>query len=212
MTNLESMSDHVSNDVLVKLLDDELAPPEAKAAESHLAACSACRERQAELRRVSASFDGFLESLQLEYSAAERHALADKLEACEQSMVPARRASSFRRMGWSLALAASLGVGIYLYPFSKAPHSTEGAGTLLAQASNAFEIDGETFVALPYSNPELPVNASHIVQMQVPVSSLADAGILLEPIGSRVDAPDGAVLADVLLGLDGQPLGVHVVN
>ena len=212
MTNLESMSNHVSNDVLVKLLDDELALPEAKMAEAHLETCSACRDRHSELRRVSASFDGFLDSLQLEYSASERNTLAHKLEAREQSMAPARRTDSFRRMGWSLALAASVAVGIFLYPFSRTEHSIQGKSTSLAQGSNAFEIDGETFVALPYSNPELPVNSSHIVQMQVPVSSLADAGILLEPIGSRVAAPDGAVLADVLLGLDGQPLGVHVVN
>jgi hypothetical protein len=48
--------------------------------------------------------------------------------------------------------------------------------------------------------------------MQVPVSSLADAGIYVEPVGSRMTAPDHAVLANVLLGLDGQPLGVHVLT
>jgi hypothetical protein len=81
-----------------------------------------------------------------------------------------------------------------------------------ATASNAIEVDGETFVALPYSNPDLPSSAPRIVQMQVPASSLADVGIALEPIANGVFNQDRTVLADVLLGADGQPLGVHVVS
>jgi hypothetical protein len=82
----------------------------------------------------------------------------------------------------------------------------------VAASTGAFEIDGETFISLPFSNPDLPVNARRIVQMQVPVSSLAEAGIVVEPIANRVAQPDYSVLADVLLGLDGQPLAVHVVS
>ena len=48
--------------------------------------------------------------------------------------------------------------------------------------------------------------------MQVPVSSLADIGIGLERMASEVSNQDRTVLADVLLGADGQPLGVHVVS
>jgi len=48
--------------------------------------------------------------------------------------------------------------------------------------------------------------------MQVPVSSLADIGIALEPVSNEVLNQDRSVLADVLLGADGQPLGVHVVS
>jgi hypothetical protein len=80
------------------------------------------------------------------------------------------------------------------------------------QSGASFEVDGETFVALPYSNPDLPLTAPHIVRMQVPVASLADAGITFEPVSSEVSSPDRSVLADVLLGIDGQPLGVHVLN
>jgi hypothetical protein len=46
----------------------------------------------------------------------------------------------------------------------------------------------------------------------VPVSSLADIGIALEPVANQVLNQDRSVLADVLLGADGQPLGVHVVS
>jgi hypothetical protein len=47
--------------------------------------------------------------------------------------------------------------------------------------------------------------------MQIPVSSLAEVGIITEPVTRRAMSSDDAVLADVLLGLDGQPLGVHVI-
>jgi hypothetical protein len=48
--------------------------------------------------------------------------------------------------------------------------------------------------------------------MQVPVSSLADVGIGLDPVANDVLSQDRSVLADVLLGADGQPMGVHVVS
>ena len=51
-----------------------------------------------------------------------------------------------------------------------------------------------------------------MVQMQVPISSLADAGVFVEPTANRMTVPDRAVLADVLLGMDGQPIGVHVLS
>ena len=66
-------------------------------------------------------------------------------------------------------------------------------------------------MALPYSNPDLSVNASHVVQMQVPVSSLTDAGLSFEPGSAEQAEFDHSVLADVLVGADGQPLGVHVI-
>jgi hypothetical protein len=115
------------------------------------------------------------------------------------------------RFGWGMAIAATLALGILVAP--RAKHTAaETQTSSIAVPSNALEVDGESFVALPYSNPDLPVSASRIVQMQVPVSSLADVGIALEPVSSRVSGEDRSVLADVLIGADGQPLGVHVLG
>jgi hypothetical protein len=58
----------------------------------------------------------------------------------------------------------------------------------------------------------LPLNAPHIMQMRIPVSSLAAAGVSFEPSSSEVSPGDDSVLADVLLGIDGQPLGVHLTG
>jgi hypothetical protein len=118
-----------------------------------------------------------------------------------------------RRFGWGMAIAATLALGIVLAPKPKAlaPESSP-AQERAAGVSSAIEVDGETFIALPYSNPDLSSSAPRIVQMQVPVSSLADIGIQLEPLANEVLNQDRSVLADVLLGADGQPLGLHVVS
>lgn len=204
---------HLPNDLLVQYIDDELAPVEAGKADEHLAHCASCRDQYLELRRVSANFDWFLESLRPACELSERQQLAAKLERAETSQSPLKAPASFRRAGlWGLAAAAALTVGVMYFPsFTMPRFQTEGT-QVVRETNNAFEIDGETFVSLPFSNPELPVNSPRIVQMQVPVSSLAEAGIVLEPISNQVAAPDRSVLADVLLGLDGQPLAVHVLS
>ncbi len=46
--------------------------------------------------------------------------------------------------------------------------------------------------------------------MEVPISSLASAGIVLEP--GVNGSTDRTVAANVLLGIDGQPLGLHVLS
>ena len=202
---------HVSNELLIRLLDDELSGEETVFVENHLAGCGACRERFAELRHVSNRFDSFVSSLHPAHSLWERRQLSQTLDSIENKTQAAERRPKAKQLGWGLAVAAGLVLGLTLLPHGKkAGHAVPG-GTGASQIASAFEVDGETFVPLPYSNPDLPLNAPHIVQMQVPVSSLAEAGVYFEPLGNRVAAPDRAVLADVLLGLDGQPLGVHVL-
>jgi len=109
-----------------------------------------------------------------------------------------------------LGLAASLAFATLL--FLPGLRHKQGMNEPTRVTTAALEIEGESFIALPYSNPDLPISSSRIVQMQVPVSSLAEAGVVFGPISNTAAAADRSVLADVLLGLDGQPLGVHVLE
>lgn len=203
---------HPPDELLVRLLDDELDGEEAVLVERHLTSCETCRERFGELRHVSNGFDSFVSSLHPAHSPWERQQLAQALDSVENKTQTAQHSWRMGRSGWGLAVAATLALSVLLLPHWRTVRNPALAGTGLSQTAPAFEVDGETFVALPYSNPDLPLNAPRIVQMQVPISSLADAGIYFEPLGSRLATPDRAVLADVLLGLDGQPLGVHVLS
>lgn len=202
---------HLKDDLLVRSIDDELSGSETVLVASHLAACEQCRQKHQQLRGFSAGLESLVAALAPQAAIDERsnlgHALELRETAARQPAVP----SVLRRFGWGMAMAATLAIGIMLGPQWKR-YFPAGNASQAEQSTASFEFDGETFVALPYSNPDLPLTAPHIVQMQVPVSSLADAGIVFEPVSGEVPTPDRSVLADVLLGIDGQPLGVHVLS
>jgi hypothetical protein len=65
---------------------------------------------------------------------------------------------------------------------------------------------------LPYSADAVP-DAERIVRVELPVSVLEEEGLL--PAGGVDSAAvygDGWVLADVAVGLDGQPAGIRLVD
>jgi len=206
-----NMPGHLANDVLIRALDDELPPTEAAAVELHLSCCEECRRRSAGFRSLSIHIESLVASGP-ECGVGEREILARKLESqAPLSRVHAGSPKLKRALGWALALAACLAVIATLAPRPNAP--AKPASAALAQVqSGTFEVDGESFISLPYSNPDLPATAAHIVQMQVPVASLTAAGIIFEPVSNGAASSDRSVLADVLLGMDGQPLGVHVLS
>jgi len=205
--------EHLSWDLLVKAVDKELSAGETQFVTDHLAQCADCRRECQEIER----FSGYVESAVNRVAVAEQPTEREQLAARigRQDRVKAIRAPEkvLRRFGWGMAIAATLALGLIVAPRQKAQLTDTTAGSKpVAAESSAIEVDGETFIALPYSNPDLPSSAPRIVQMQVPLSSLAAIGIALEPVASQVLNQDRSVLADVLLGADGQPLGVHVVS
>jgi anti-sigma factor RsiW len=207
-------SEHLSWDLLVRAVDQELSQQEERYVASHLSGCSVCRGQQAEIESFSQHIEGAVSAVPVIESAGDREQIAAR--ARKQDVVkPIRQAPEkvMVRFGWGMAIAATLALGIIIAPKQKViQNEAAPAHPSSAAISNAIEVDGETFIALPYSNPDLPASAPRIVQMQVPVSSLADIGISLEPVTNQVLNQDRSVLADVLLGADGQPLGVHVVS
>lgn len=207
-----SSPDHLTHDLLVRMMDDELSGGESMLVESHLSRCEECEQRYHELRSVSIRVESAVTAFAPESSSRHRDLLSQALELREHQAALPRQRKTLRRFGFGMAIAATLAVGALLGPQWTHRAKVGGVIAQAAQGGGAFEVDGERFVALPYSNPDLPLSASHIVQMQVPVSSLVDAGIVFEPVSRQVSAPDRSVLTDVLLGIDGQPLGVHVLD
>jgi anti-sigma factor RsiW len=199
--------DRLSWDLLVRAVDKELSPSEMAWVPAHIAACPECLQESEAIGGISLNIETMVNRSTVVEHAGDREQLA--------ALKPLRQAPDrvMRRFGWGMAIAATLAIGIIVAPKHRTV-ANDGPVTEQATAgvSNAIEVDGETFVALPYSNPDLPASAPRIVQMQVPVSSLADIGIALEPVANEILNQDRTVLADVLLGADGQPLGVHVVS
>ncbi len=210
MNALGQESRHLTRIQLVKALDGELAGAEADAATAHLHRCEHCSESLEEFRRQSLRVDELFAGLLVEQQPFEREQLRGKLMASEGQKVRHQSPEKvMRRFGWGMAIAATLAVGILVAPKHRDEQKTAAPAAAIA---DSLEVDGETFIALPYSNPELPMGTPRIVQMQVPVSSLADIGIMLEPVANQVSGSDRSVLADVLIGTDGQPMGVNVLS
>jgi anti-sigma factor RsiW len=205
----ELSNNHFSNGWLIKAIDDELPDADADEMESHLAGCESCRRRYQTLRQTSASIESAVAAGGIDFSEERRSRLENELDSRELAARAPSTSHVLRRLSWAMAIAAALAFLLLFAPQWK--QSVRSTGQAAAAQPSAFEVDGESFVALPYSNPDLPLNASHIVQMQVPVQSLADAGIVFEPISNEMAAQDRSVLADVLLGMDGRPLGIHVL-
>ena len=206
-------ADHLNTELLVRALDDELTSSERIEAESHLATCSECQANYRELGVLSVNFEAFVAERPVPPVGAERRDLEQDLIRREFGAATGSNLRQWPRpASFILAIAASV---IFALLFLPRTPQKEGGGKAFVSGEfspSTFEADGETFVSLPYSNASLPMNAHHVVRMQVPVSSLLDAGVIFEPISNEVTSGDRSVLADVLLGVDGEPLGVHVVS
>ena len=201
--------DHLTNDLLVRALDDELSDIENALVESHLPGCEHCGQNYAALRLLSGRIESAVASAMPEALEADRDLLAERLETvCIQ---PPAVKNYRRAVRWVVPIAAALLLAFFIPRLAHVSKQNQIAASQYRPGAT-LEVDGETFVPLPYSNPDLPMSAPHIVEMQVPVASLASAGLVFEPVSNGTTASERSVLADVLVGLDGQPLGVHVLS
>lgn len=201
---------HPNDGLLVRYLDGELSDKRFLVVREHLASCSDCRHRQGEFASLSSEVQLLVAAGSAEATVQLRKDLEEALltrSGKSQKSVPAK---VMRRFAWGMTIAAILALVVLLAPhFEKSLTQVPVPETAMLEA-RTISINGENFVSLPYSNPDLPLNAPRIVEMRVPISSLASAGIVPEPVGEGVG--DHTVLANVLLGLDGQPRGVHVLE
>ncbi len=230
-------TEHLSVDELVRTIDDEWTGTNGSQAEAHLAACELCRAKLHELGVLSVRLEAWIANRTVPEVDGQRVALIAELKSRDQLIAQlgegARTERTRRLKGaalWHWAASACVAAAVVLCailsPGFRSLRQTELAKTGSGEsgisrteftrgkgiaAVQTFQVAGETFVALPFSNGDLPVSAPNIVQMEVPVTSLADAGIVFEPVSVEQANPDRAVLADVLLGADGEPLGVHVL-
>jgi len=198
---------HLANGQLIRALDDELSIAEAAAVEAHLDACEACRLKMRELGALSSEMETVLLSTVPAVVAddAERGKLIRYLEAGQESLRATRS-----RLWYGTVAGAALAAGLALVLF--APSHVKVVATPSALSRDNVQVNGEIFVSLPYSNGDLAAIAPRIVEMQLPAASLLQAGVIFEPISRAASEPDRSIRADVLLGADGEPLGVHVLN
>ena len=211
-------SNHLSQEVILRFLDDEIGASERVAVELHLAQCDVCRGELAVWEGLSLRIDSVVQTTAVPAMSDVRLKLENRLQSkASQAPVP-HPSHVLRRFGWGMGIAATLAFGVLLaprYDLNLFPDRSLAPNAPVLAQSSVIEINGETFLPVPSSNADLGTSIPQIVQMQVPVSSLADIGIIFEPVTNRVSSgseTERSVLADVLVGADGQPRGVHVVG
>lgn len=77
-----------------------------------------------------------------------------------------------------------------------------------AKLKSVSQTADDGFWPLPYSNPALPVDASDVLRVRVRLSALTAAGV----VSSAPASDDPWVQADVLLGADGEPRGIRLLQ
>jgi anti-sigma factor RsiW len=77
-----------------------------------------------------------------------------------------------------------------------------------AKSNSAPGTAADGFWPLPYSNPALPVDSADVLRVRVRLSALTEAGV----VTAAPAADDPWVQADVLLGADGEPRGIRLLQ
>lgn len=202
---------HLSDDLMVRALDDELATGERIFVERHLAACPTCRER----RRHWAELSDRVQE-QVAGTAVPAAAAREKLAAALGVTPPASAAAGRRRWArpWVGIAAAACLIILAAVPAIRKSAATRHAGAFAhppAAAAADLRGDEDEFIPLPYS--ATGAGYDRVVRVEFPVSALAAEGILpADVVDSAAMAGDEWVLADVALGLDGQPAGIRLVD
>ena len=216
---------HPAEALLVLALDDELIRSEQLAVTRHVKVCSECCAKWEELEQISQRMAAYhMEVLQARVPAMSAGA-ASKLAGIGRKTH--RRTRRWVQVAAVIAVAA--GVTLLLRVDPPAPAHRE-----LAQSSPAplptvtalrtpalphrvrspkrarlvaVQEDPMVFVALPFSDRALPLNDATVVRVELPAEQLQLTGLTI--VGNHTGS---IVQADVLMGIDGLPRAIRLVE
>src|ERR1700751_4407509 len=93
---------HLSDDILVRLLDDELSTADISPAQDHLECCAECKQRYIDLDEASRAFENFTQTISLNFDDSERDDLIVLLKAREKSSTG--HVDIVQRAAWAIAI------------------------------------------------------------------------------------------------------------
>ena len=236
---------HLSDSLLVKVLDGELTGAEKIDVEIHLAGCAECLDRLDRWTDLSTEIARVVDAVPTPIARHSHERLIRNMAAIPVSDVALRtRARQGRTLAWVAALAACLAI-VTLFSIRIARHSAKqnerpaaiqtdngrhsspaaiarvipdqpvkrhailARNTAPAQSnSTAGSTAADGFWPLPYSNPGLPVDSADVLRVRVRLSALTEAGV----VTASPATDDPWVQADVLLGADGEPRGIRLLQ
>lgn len=209
---------------LLLALDGELLPDEAASIARHVERCPVCYAQWEQWRRIAERI--------LDYHNGTLQARVPPMRL----PLPHVEAGSRRARAKARVLAAISGAAAALvclaWLFARAdrpaqmPQRATAAAPVVAALPPALPqqqavrhrrpqprrvaaraSDNPSFLALPFSDDALPIRDATVVRVQLPVEELRLTGLVVE--GAEAAA---TVQADVLLGIDGLPRGIRLVQ
>jgi len=191
-------SEHISETEILKALDGELPADQAEIVREHTGRCDACRSKWVRFANLSGQI-AEMERAESSY-VARRAALAALLAG----IAKAQRGLRIRRMVMrtvSVAAAAILVAAVMLRPGPRpvAPANATGQRVSTSQTLP----DG--YLSLPFADPGLPLDEASVLPVEV---SRED----LRLIGVQVDEGVERVQAEIVLGMDGWPRAIRIME
>lgn len=203
-------TEHLSRETLVRAFDGELSTAERLEMNVHLSQCEQCLDAFDQVSDLSNDIARLVDGTFVARPRQARERLAEKMIAIA---APHQRNRRPKLVAWAAAVAAivALAVGLGIYSATKATLPQAPVLKANAEKSGMERAAGPadmSFIRLPYSNPALELESEQIVRVNMRLSDLASAGV----VRMTTQGTDAWVEADVLLGMDGEPYGIHVLE
>jgi hypothetical protein len=196
-------NDHISEKEILHALDGELPAEQANMVRDHTTQCDACRSKWVRFANLSGQI------AEMERAEGSYPARQAALAALLAGIAKAQRGLRMRRMVMrmvSVAAAAVLVAAVMLRP-GPAPVATGlspavSMGQRLVSSDQALP-DG--YLSLPFADPDLPLDEASVLPVEV---SRED----LRLIGVQVDGTAERVQAEIVLGMDGWPRAIRIME
>jgi hypothetical protein len=201
------MSEHISEQDLLMAIDGELTSDRQDAVTAHAAVCAACEETRTRLEQLSH-----------DVAALHRPAVAFRPEESAVAGLLSRIAAAGapRKTHWTsrplvyantlVALAAAI-TCILLLPSLHVGNTSHASHP--AHAAAVYDLDQPMppgYVSLPYGDPSLPLDDAEVLPVDLSADDLELMGV------DAGDEPVDGVKAEILIGMDGWPRAIRIVE
>ena len=206
-----TMIEHVSSQDLLLAYDGELPPDRQEYVHAHARSCPECREQWIQLADLSQDV-AVLQCPEVEFRPEEA-AVASLVARIGSGPEASRRrwAPSLAVANTLVAVAVAITCMIVLPSIGRAP--VKYAHTAMALPQSAEDQEPAVpagYVSLPYADPALPIDDSEVLPVELTAEDLALMG--LSSGDAAGDATQDRVQAEILIGMDGWPRAIRIVQ
>ena len=199
------MSEHISEVDLLLALDGELPLDRNEAVMAHIHDCPACTERSATLSHLSDAV-----------AVMERPNLTFRPQEAAVAALVSHMKSAPRKAHWttrSLVFANSLvAVAVAITCIALFPSLRVGTHAA-ARPAAVYDLEDSVpagYTSLPFADPALPLDDSAVLPVELSEEDLELMGVDVNDTDNP--APRGNVQAEILIGMDGWPRAIRIVE